>query len=60
NWGNQDNESTARYVEYNCTVPGAARDKRAGWAKNVSADEAKRLTDPAYLYSRTHTWTPGE
>lgn len=60
NWGNQANEATARYGEYNCIGAGAARDKRAGWAKNVSADEAKRLTDPAYLYSRTHTWTPGE
>lgn len=60
NWGNEANEATARYGEYGCTGEGAVADKRVAWAKTVSADEAKRLTDPVYLYSRTHTWTPGE
>lgn len=60
NWGNEANETTARYGEYNCTGAGAVADKRVTWTKTISSDEAKRLTDPTYLYSRTHTWIPGE
>ncbi len=44
NWGNADNETTARYVEYKNTGEGAASNKRVAWAKVLSAEEAAEFT----------------
>ena len=44
NWKNPANESTARYAEYNSTGPGAKPNERVKWAKQLSAEEAKRFT----------------
>lgn len=44
NWGNTDNESTARYVEYKNTGEGAAPNKRVAWAKQLAAEEAAEYT----------------
>ena len=44
NWGKTSNEQTARFVEFGNTGPGADPSKRVPWAKQLSADEAKRYT----------------
>jgi pectinesterase len=44
NWGKPDNEKTARYYEWGNTGPGADRSKRVGWSKELTADEAAKLT----------------
>ncbi len=44
NWGNTNNELTARYAEYNNTGLGANSEKRVAWVKQLNADEAKELT----------------
>ena len=58
NWGNKDNESTARYGEYKNVGTGASTAARVPWAKALTPDEASRLTDPAFLYDRTQQWRP--
>lgn len=44
NWGNADNEKTARYSEYKSTGPGAAPDERASWARQLGDEEARGYT----------------
>lgn len=44
NWGNPDNEATARYVEFKNTGEGAAPNKRVAWAKELTAEEAAEYT----------------
>lgn len=44
NWGRPKYETTARYVEYGSTGPGAAWGKRVKWAKQLTPDEAKEYT----------------
>jgi pectinesterase len=44
NWGKTENESTARYSEFQCTGPGANRSKRVPWSKELSAEEAAKYT----------------
>ena len=58
NWGNEDNESTARYGEYGNTGNAASTDHRVSWAKMLTADEAARITDPAYVFARSMEWNP--
>lgn len=58
NWGNEDNESTARYGEYGNTGKAASTDHRVSWAKMLTADEAARITDPAYVFARSMEWNP--
>lgn len=58
NWGNKDNESTARYGEYKNSGHAADTAQRAPWAKALTDDEAKNLTDPAYVFTRTMEWRP--
>ena len=58
NWGNKDNETTARYGEYGCTGSGAAQDSRVGWRKNLTEEDAKRLTDAEFLFTRSSGWKP--
>lgn len=40
NWGKDENEKTARYMEYNNTGAGAATEKRASWVKILTKKEA--------------------
>lgn len=58
NWSNPDNERTARYGEYGCTGEGASQDKRVKWARTLSADDAKTLTDPRKIFTRFQEWNP--
>jgi pectinesterase len=44
NWGNPDNEKTARYVEFNNAGEGANTDQRVNWAKILTPEEAARIT----------------
>ena len=58
NWGDKANETTARYGEYGCTGRAASREGRAEWSKTLTEEDAKRLTDPAHLFTRTLEWNP--
>lgn len=44
NWGNTENEKTARYMEYNNKGAGANVSKRVKWSKILSENEAKEYT----------------
>ncbi len=56
NWGNADNEKTARYGEYKCWGNGADESRRISWRTHVSSEDAIRLTDPAIIFSKTTCW----
>jgi pectinesterase len=44
NWGKPENEKTARYAEYNSSGPGANPGARAPWTKQLSKEEAAKIT----------------
>lgn len=44
NWGKEENEQTARYMEYNNTGAGAATSQRIPWAKVLTRKEAQKYT----------------
>ena len=44
NWGNKDNEKTARYLEYNNRGAGAATKERAAWTRQLTKKEAAKIT----------------
>lgn len=44
NWGNPDNEKTARYEEYNSYGPGANPTGRVSWSRQLTDEEASRYT----------------
>ena len=44
NWGNEANEQTARYLEYNNSGEGAATNGRAPWSRQLSKKEAAAIT----------------
>jgi pectinesterase len=44
NWRNPANELTARYAEYNSTGPGANPGMRVKWAKQLTQEEAEKIT----------------
>jgi pectinesterase len=54
NWKNPANEATARYAEYNSTGPGAQKDKRVSWAKQLTEEELKAYS----LKNILGTWDP--
>lgn len=56
NWGNADNEKTAKYGEYNSTGPGAKDSERVGWRKTLNALDAAELTDPGRIFTRGSAW----
>lgn len=58
NWGNAENEKTARYGEYKCTGPGADEKERVGWRKSLNALDAAELTDPGRIFARNSVWIP--
>ncbi len=54
NWGNTDNEKTARYAEYASKGEGYQAGKRVNWSKQLTAEEVK-------LYSKQNVlgnWNP--
>jgi pectinesterase len=55
-WG-VANQKTARYAEYKNTGPGAATDQRAAWTRQLSDDEASRITIDSVLGGDDH-WNP--
>lgn len=57
NWRNPTNELTARYAEYNSTGPGANPDQRFKWAKQLTREEADKITLDAVLGGNDH-WNP--
>lgn len=57
NWRNPTNELTARFAEYNSTGPGANPDKRFKWAKQLTKDEADKITIASVL-SGEDSWDP--
>ena len=44
NWGKEENEKTARYMEFNNSGPGAATQKRVKWAKILTKSQAEPYT----------------
>lgn len=58
NWGKVENESTARYAEYQSTGPGAADlSKRVPWAKQLTTAEAAAYT-VANILAGPDGWNP--
>jgi pectinesterase len=44
NWKNPTNEATARFAEYNSSGPGANKDARVKWTKQLTDEEVKQYT----------------
>ena len=59
NWGNKDNETTARYMEYGNTGAGADAANRAPWSKQLSKKEAAAITKER-VFAVSSVWKPGE
>ncbi len=57
NWGNTDNEKTARYLEYNNTGEGALKDGRASWSRQLTKKEAAAITKER-VFSQKSDWMP--
>ena len=57
NWSKPEAEKTARYPEYNSTGPGANPSARVPWSRQLTEDEAKRITTPVVLKG-TDGWDP--
>ncbi len=57
NWGNADNEKTARYLEYNNTGEGATTTYRTPWSRQLSKKEAAAIT-PDRVFAVQNIWTP--
>ncbi|MEA3188685.1 MAG: pectinesterase [Chthoniobacter sp.] len=57
NWSKPENETTARYAEYNTRGPGAHPDKRAPWTKQLTKEEAEKITLETVL-GGTDGWKP--
>jgi pectinesterase len=57
NWKKPENEATARYAEYGTSGPGAAPEARAPWARQLSREEAERIT-PRSVLGGEDDWNP--
>ncbi|MDQ0871555.1 pectin methylesterase-like acyl-CoA thioesterase [Paenibacillus sp. V4I3] len=57
NWGDPNNEKTARYSEYNSRGPGANPKARAGWSKQLTPEEASQYTVQNVMKG-TDNWNP--
>jgi pectinesterase len=57
NWGKADREKTTRYAEFGSSGPGAMPDKRANWARKLSAQEAEAIT-VAKVLAGGDGWNP--
>ncbi|MDB5191126.1 MAG: pectin esterase [Segetibacter sp.] len=49
NWKNTENEKTARYSEYNNYGPGADTSARVKWSRQLTGEEAKKITFEAVM-----------
>ena len=58
NWGNEQNEKTARFFEYSCTGKGADRNARAPWSRELSSEEASLVTVESVFRSVQADWKP--
>jgi PelA/Pel-15E family pectate lyase len=54
NWGDESNEKTARYSEYNSQGPGANPKERDGWTKQLTPEEANQYTVQNVLKGNDH------
>lgn len=54
NWKNPANELTARYAEYNSSGPGANKESRVKWSKQLTDEEASKYTKQNILGN----WNP--
>ena len=57
NWRNPTNELTARYAEYDSTGPGANPDKRFKWTRQLTKEEAEKITVESVL-GGNDGWNP--
>lgn len=57
NWDKPHREQTSRYAEYNSTGPGAASQARVNWSRQLTQDEAEKITVQTVL-SGTDGWNP--
>ncbi len=57
NWGNKDNEQTARYLEYNNTGAGAPTTNRAAWSRQLTKKEAAAITKEE-VFGMASSWLP--
>jgi len=44
NWGKEENEQTARYMEYNNSGKGSGANKRVNWSKILTTKESQKYT----------------
>jgi len=59
NWNKPVAEKTARYAEFNNTGPGAKPSGRVPWARQLTAEEAAKLT-AATVLGGVEGWNPAE
>ena len=57
NWGDAANEKTVLYAEQGSTGAGGSPSKRAGWSKQLSAEEANQYT-LTRIFSGQPAWNP--
>jgi pectinesterase len=57
NWRNPANELTARFSEYDSTGPGANPDKRFKWSKQLTKEQADKITIESVLGGKDG-WNP--
>ena len=55
NWGKKDNETTARYLEYNNSGAGAEVSSRVPWARQLTKKEAEKIT-PSTVFGGDTSW----
>ncbi|MBQ8673431.1 MAG: glycoside hydrolase family 88 protein [Bacteroides sp.] len=60
NWGNADNEKTARYGEYGSTGESPLTDACVDWADNPNKKEAAKLQTPEQVFASEKSWIPVE
>jgi pectinesterase len=59
NWGKPTNELTARYAEYKSTGPGANPAARFKWTRQLTKEEAEKITVESVL-GGSDTWNPAQ
>ena len=57
NWGNKNNETTARYCEYNNHGDGASPKTRVAWSRQLSKKEAAQVTIEN-VFKQNDGWKP--
>ncbi|MCC3355451.1 pectinesterase family protein [Bacillus sp. REN16] len=57
NWRNEENEKTARYLEFGSTGPGSNSSERVTWAKSLTEEQAANYTLENIFHSKD-TWLP--